>query len=147
MKKKLLHLLSPVFGVILFAAALWVLHHELKEYHYHDVVRQIKELSVHRLLFAFLLTILGYFVLIGYEFFALRYIKHPLPYSKIAEVGFIGYAFSNNIGVSMLAAIRYRLYSAWGLSMVDITKIVAFCGLAFWLGIFTIGGVIFCSNH
>lgn len=143
MRKTLLHLLNPLLGIVLFAAALWLLHYELKEYHYQDVIQQCKVLPVYRLLLALLFTILGYLVLIGYDFFALRYIKHPLPYRNIAAAGFIGYAFSNNIGVSMLAAIRYRLYSAWGVSMIDIAKIVAFCGLAFWLGVFTIGGVIF----
>lgn len=43
----------------------------------------------------------------------------------------------------MHAAIRYRLYSSWGLSAIDVTKMVAFCGLSYWLGIFTIGGVVF----
>ena len=143
MKKKLLHSLGPVFGVLLFAGALWVLHYELKEYHYHDVIHQLQVLPAHRILLALLFTVLGYLVLIGYDFIALRYMNHPIGYGKIATAGFIGYAFSNNIGISMLAAIRYRLYSSWGLSTVDITKVVAFCGLAFWLGIFFIGGVIF----
>lgn len=143
MKKKLLNSLGPIFGIILFVAALWVLHHELRAYHYHDVMHQLKSLPAYRLLLALLFTILGYLVLIGYDFIALRYMNHPISYGKIATAGFIGYAFSNNFGISMLAAIRYRLYSAWGLSSVDITKVVAFCGLAFWLGIFLIGGVIF----
>jgi phosphatidylglycerol lysyltransferase len=141
--KKFLRNISPLFGVLLFAAALWVLHYELKEYHYHDVLRQLKALPTQRLLLALLFTALGYLVLIGYDFLALRYVNHPLGYGKIAAAGFIGYAFSNNIGVSMLAAIRYRLYSSWGLSSVDITKVVAFCGLAFWSGIFTVGGILF----
>lgn len=143
MGNKFLRNLNPLFGVLLFTATLWVLHYELKEYHYHDVLRQLKALPTQRLLLALLFTSLGYLVLIGYDFLALRYVNHPLKYGKIATAGFIGYAFSNSIGVSMLAAVRYRLYSSWGLSPVDITKVVAFCGLAFWLGIFTVGGVLF----
>lgn len=146
MKKILIRSLGPIFGVFLFAAALWVLQYELKEYHYHDVVHHLKTLSLTRLFLAVVCTLLGYLALIGYDFLALRYVNHPLAYSKIATAGFIGYAFSNNIGISMLAAIRYRLYAAWGLSTIDITKIVAFCGLAFWLGIFTIGGIIFMTK-
>lgn len=141
--KKLIHRFISFFGIILFATALWVLYHELKEYHYRDVLHQLNEISRNRILLALFLTIGSYCVLIGYDFFALRYINHPLPYSKITVAGFIGYAFSNNIGISMLAAIRYRLYSSWGLSSVDIMKIIAFCGLAFWLGIFMVGGIIF----
>lgn len=49
------------------------------------------------------------------------------------------------IGFALLtgSAIRYRLYSTWGLSAVEITNIVAFCNLSFWLGLFTVSGVMF----
>jgi phosphatidylglycerol lysyltransferase len=81
----------------------------------------------------------------GYDSLALKYIQHALAYSRIALASFIGYAFSNNIGFSMLAgaSVRYRLYSAWGLSTLEITKVVAFCSLTFWLGFLALGGIIF----
>lgn len=41
--------------------------------------------------------------MIGYDILALKYIHHPLEYPKIALASFIGYAFSNNIGLSMIA--------------------------------------------
>ena len=34
-----------------------------------------------------------------------------------------------------------RLYSLWGFSTVEITKVVAFCVLTFWVGFFSVGGV------
>jgi uncharacterized membrane protein YbhN (UPF0104 family) len=40
-------------------------------------------------------------------------------------------------------AIRYRFYSGWGVSPVQIAKIIAFTHLSFWLGMFAIGGVVF----
>jgi uncharacterized membrane protein YbhN (UPF0104 family) len=41
------------------------------------------------------------------------------------------------------ASVRYRLYSAWGLSALEITKVVAFCSLTLWFGFFALGGLIF----
>jgi len=41
------------------------------------------------------------------------------------------------------ASVRYRLYSAWGLSTLQITQVVAFCTLSWWLGFFTLGGAVF----
>jgi hypothetical protein len=41
------------------------------------------------------------------------------------------------------SSVRYRLYSAWGLSAIDITKVVAFYTLALWLGLGTVAGVMF----
>ena len=44
------------------------------------------------------------------------------------------------------ASVRYRLYSAWGLSAVQITQVVAFCTLTLWLGFFTLGGMVFLTE-
>ena len=91
------------------------------------------------------LTVLSYAVMTGYDVLAIHYIRHPLAYSKIGMASFIGYAFSNNIGMSMIAgaSVRYRLYSVWGLSALQITQVVAFCAPTMWLGFFTLGGAIF----
>ena len=145
MGKKFFHNFGPLFGIFLFAVALWVLHHELREYHYHDVVRHLVEIPAHRLLPALAFTILNYLIMTGYDTLALRYIRHPIAYGKIALTSFIGYAFSNNIGLSMIAgaSVCYRLYSAWGLSALETTKVIIFCSLTIWLGFFTIGGIVF----
>lgn len=145
MKTKLLHRLGPFAGLILFSIALWVLHHELKEYRFHDILQYLKNLPDQQLLTALFLTFLSYLVMTGYDILAIKYIRHPFEYLKIALASFIGYAFSNNIGLSMIAgaSIRYRLYSSWGFSAFDITQIVAFCTLTLWLGFFTLGGLVF----
>jgi len=50
---------------------------------------------------------------------------------------------AHNIGLSILgsSAPRYRLYGGNGLSLADITKIIAFASVTFWLGWLTLGGV------
>jgi phosphatidylglycerol lysyltransferase len=132
-------------GLILFLVALWVLHKELREYHYQDVISHLKALPKDRLLLGCLLTFLNYLIMAGYDLLALRYVQYQLPYRKIALVSFIGYAFSNNMSPPMLTAgsVRYRLYSTWGLSAEGIAKIVAFCIFTFWLGFLTLGGTVF----
>lgn len=129
----------------LFLAALVVLHHELRLYHLKDILQNIKEISSYQIYLAIILTMLGYFIMSLYDVLALRYIDHPIPYSKICLASFVGYAFSNNLGLGIISggSVRYRLYSMWGLSVLEITKIVTFCVLTLWLGFFTLGGVIF----
>lgn len=143
MKEKVVRILGPLFGLSLFAAALWVLHHELKDYRYEDIVGRLHDVPAGRLLLAAGLTFLSYLVLTWNDTLAFRYIRHPIPYRKIAPASFISYAFSNNIGLSMItgSTVRYRLYSAWGLSAIQITQVIAFCTLTFWLGLFTMGGL------
>jgi phosphatidylglycerol lysyltransferase len=145
MKKKFVHAIGPLVGLVLFSIALWLLHRALKDYHYHDIARNLSELPLLHLLIAFGLTLLNYLIMSGYDLLALRYINHQLQYPKIAIASFIGYAFSNNIGLSMLAggSVRFRLYSAWGLSVEEITKVVVFCSLTLWLGFLSLGGIFF----
>jgi len=145
MKAKFIHKIGPFFGLFLFAIALVVLYHELRVYHLHDLLGNIKSIPSFRLFQALLLTIMSYLIMTGYDFLALRYVNHALPYGNVAMASFISYAFSNNMGFGMIAggSVRYRLYSAWGLSALEITKVVAFCSVTLWLGFFTLGGFVF----
>ncbi len=145
MKKKVLHSIGPLLGLLLFGIALFVLHKELKQYSYQDVIRSLGELPTLHVYIALGLTFLNYVVMTGYDGLALRYIQYPLPYPKIAFASSVAYAFSTSIGFSMVAGgtIRYRLYSAWGLSAAEISKVIAFCTLALWLGLLSLGGIVF----
>ncbi|MEJ2428829.1 MAG: bifunctional lysylphosphatidylglycerol flippase/synthetase MprF, partial [Deltaproteobacteria bacterium] len=142
---RLVHRIGPLLGLLLFAGALWVLHNQLKAYRLHDIIHSLENLPKERLFAALALTFLNYLIMTGYDALALRYVHHPLPYRKFGLASFISYAFSNNMGFGMIAggSVRYRLYSAWGLSTVEITKVVVFCSLTLWLGFFTLGGVAF----
>lgn len=139
------HIISALLGIFIFTAALWVLHHELGLYHLDDIIKSLKTIPPRSLVPALILTVINYLVMTGYDTLALSYIRHPLSYGKIALASFIGYAFSNNVGFSMIAgaSVRFRLYSLWGLSTLEITKIIAFCTLTLWLGFFILGGVVF----
>jgi phosphatidylglycerol lysyltransferase len=145
MMTRIIRILKILIGPLLLAVAIWVLHDELKTFHFQDALRSLRELPSQSIVLCFLLTVFSYLIMSGYDLLALRYIRHPLPYPKIGMASFIGYAFSNNIGLSMLAgsSVRYRLYSSWGLTALEITEVVGFCTLSLWLGFFALGGVVF----
>lgn len=148
MDRKIVKIAGPLLGFVLFLASLWVLHHALAGYRYHDLADSMRAVPRVRLLGALLLTVLNYLVLTGYDALAFRYVGRTLNYGKIAFASFIGYAFSNNIGLSMLAggSVRYRLYTSWGLSLLEVTKMVAFYTLTLWLGLFFVGGLAFVAE-
>ncbi len=137
--------IGPLVGAILFSAAIWILHRELAVHHLKDIIPQLRSLPMERLITALLLTAAGYGVMTTYDVLALRFMKQPLAYSKVALAAYVGAAFSNNIGLSMIAgaSVRYRFYASWGLSALEITRIVLFCTLTLWLGFFTLGGLAF----
>jgi phosphatidylglycerol lysyltransferase len=143
--RRLAPFLKPAFILVLFAVSLRVLHDTLARYRYRDVVDFFHHLAWDQIVLAIVLTFAGYLVMTGYDTMAMRYIRHRLPYAKIALASFIGYAFNNNVGLSGLVggSLRYRLYNAWRLSAVEIAKVIAFCTISFWLGFVLLGGTFF----
>jgi phosphatidylglycerol lysyltransferase len=137
--------LLPLLMLTVFILALASVFRQLHGYHWHDLIAQIRQMSYSKIGLAFLLTVAGYLLMTIYDFLALKYIDHPLPYAKTALASGLSYAFSNNVGFAMLAgaSIRYRIYSAWGLSAVEITQIIIFCSLSLWLGFVGMSGIIF----
>jgi uncharacterized membrane protein YbhN (UPF0104 family) len=79
----------------------------------------------------------GYFTLTFYDLFAVRAIGHPhVPYRINALAAFTSYSIGHNVGASVFTggAVRYRIYSAYGLNAIDVAKICFLAGLTFWLG-------------
>jgi phosphatidylglycerol lysyltransferase len=148
MKTIYLKRLLPFLGLSLFISAAIIIYRQLHDYRLHDILAQIEQIPHAQFVLAVALTILSYVVLTGYDLLALRYIRHPIETTKTALTSFLGYAFSNNIGLSMIAgaSVRYRLYSTWGLSAVEITQVVLFCTTSLWLGFFILSGVVFISE-
>jgi glycosyltransferase 2 family protein len=72
-----------------------------------------------------------------YDFFALRTLgKKHVPYRIAALSSFTSYTIGHNIGATVFTggAIRFRIYSDYGLSAIDVAKICFLSGLTFWLG-------------
>ncbi len=135
-------ILAAALALLFFAVALWLIERELRHYRYSEVVAALRGLGAVQILEAVGLTALNYVVLTGYDFLGLRYIRRPLPYHKSALAAFAGYAIGQALGFPLLTAapIRYRLYSGWGLSAVEITQVVAFYSITFWLGYLLVAG-------
>jgi hypothetical protein len=86
----------------------------------------------------------GYVTLALYDWFALRTIgARQVPLRIAALAGATSYAIGHGLGAMLLASavIRFRIYSRWGLSLIDIAKICFIAGLTFWLGNITALGI------
>lgn len=142
MKKKLKKL-TPLISIIFFAFALWFLDHELRQYEVSEVMAQLGKIPDHYILFSLLLSFFSYLLLTGYDALGVDYIGEKLELGKIVRAGYVGYAFSHNIGFALLTggSIRYRIYSAWGFSGLQVTQIVAFSAFTLWIGFCTVAGL------
>jgi uncharacterized membrane protein YbhN (UPF0104 family) len=133
-----------LLSVAIIAVAMVVLVHMLRDLDVDQVVAALKAVTPHRIALAALFVSGGYFTLTFYDWFALRTIGHPeIPYSTAALSGFTSYAVGHNIGATVFTggAVRYRIYSAHGLTAVDVAKICFVAGLSVWLGNATVLGL------
>ncbi|MFI5235367.1 MAG: bifunctional lysylphosphatidylglycerol flippase/synthetase MprF [Gemmatimonadales bacterium] len=142
MKPRLIRPFAPFLVAALFGGALWLLHHELARYRYRDILRAFGDLPLPDLITATGFAGLGYFALTAYDTLALRFLGRQLKYAQTALASFLAYALAHTLGFSFVtsSAVRYRLYSNWGLSTVEVAGITAFAGVTYWLGALTIGG-------
>lgn len=143
--KRYTHIFGPLFGIILLGVALFVLYRKLSIFTIEDIVNNLRHISAVRLAAATALTACSYTLITGYDTLAFHFIGHPLPYRRIALAAFTGYAFSHNVGLTVISSgsVRYRIHSSFGLSAKETTKIIAFSSLSFWVGLLCASSAIF----
>ncbi len=136
-ERDILHKLGIVISIAIIAVASYVLYGMLRDIDIDDVIGALRDKPVQSIVLAGLFVLAGYFTLTFYDLFALRTIGHAgVPYRIAALAGFTSYSIGHNVGASALTggAVRYRVYSDWGLSAVDVAKLCFVAGLTFWLG-------------
>jgi uncharacterized membrane protein YbhN (UPF0104 family) len=131
-------------SVTIIVIAAVVLYHTLHGITLKDVMKAVKARSEKDVILAGVFVAASYCTLTFYDLFALRTIGHKhVPYRIAALSGFTSYSIGHNVGASVFtaAAVRYRIYSVWGLTAIDVAKICFVAGLTFWLGNATVLGL------
>lgn len=131
------HRVGVLLSLTIIAVAAVVLYRKLHNVSVAKVLTAIATVEYHDVLAAALFVAGGYFTLTFYDLFALRTIgRKDVPYRIAALAGFTSYSVGHNVGASVFTggAVRYRIYSAWGLDAVEVAKLCFIAGLTFWLG-------------
>jgi uncharacterized membrane protein YbhN (UPF0104 family) len=130
-------------GLLIAAVASFALIRLLQDIDVEKVLAALSSTSPRTIAMALTFVGFGYVTLTFYDFFALRAIgRREVPYRIAALASFTSYSIGHNLGLTVFTggAIRFRIYSAWGLGVVDVVKIAAVTGLTFWLGnVFVLG--------
>jgi uncharacterized membrane protein YbhN (UPF0104 family) len=129
--------LGVVASLIIIAFAITTLVHTLKGIDTGVMLVALTEIPPYRIALAAMCVVGAFCTLTFYDFFALRTIgKKHVPYRIAALSSFTSYSIGHNIGATVFTggAIRFRIYSDYGLSAVDVAKICFLSGLTFWLG-------------
>ncbi len=136
--------IGVALSVIIVVIAAIVLYHILRDIDPEEVIDALEATDWRTLGIAGLFVAAGYLTLTFYDLFALRTIgRREIPYRIAALASFTSYSVGHNVGASVFSggAVRYRIYSSWGLSVIEVTKICFVAGLTFWLGNATVLGL------
>jgi phosphatidylglycerol lysyltransferase len=144
-RSKVIQTASILAVLVLFYAALWVLRREIRASHYEDVLLYLKQIPLRQFLLAFGMSMGSYLALTFYDVLGMWHIKKSMSYGRMALTSFVAYAFSHNMGAALITGggIRYRFYSAWGLTAGEAANVLVICGMTFWVGFLTMGSFFF----
>jgi phosphatidylglycerol lysyltransferase len=132
------------FGLLLLAGAIYVVQKEFRDLSMADILLAVEAVPGRALWIAGGWTVLAYAVLTVYDRLGSVYAGKPVSYLKTSLASFCAYTLAHNLGVAAVsgAAVRYRFYAAWGLTPVEIAKVIAFTSLTFGLGGMALGGAV-----
>jgi glycosyltransferase 2 family protein len=130
-------------SLLIIVIAVTTLIRMLKGVDVNVILLALRDTSPGQIGLAALCVACAFFTLTFYDLFALRTIgKKHVPYRIAALSSFTSYTIGHNVGATVFTggAIRFRIYSEWGLSAIDVAKICFVSGLTFWLGnLFVLG--------
>jgi uncharacterized membrane protein YbhN (UPF0104 family) len=138
------HRIGFALSVIIIAVAAVVLYRQLRGIDVNEVYSALRNTDARDFWLAALFVAFGYFTLTFYDLFAVRTIgRSDVSYPTAALAGFTSYSVGHNVGASAFTggAVRYRIYSAHGVSAIEVAKICFVAGLTFWLGNATVLGL------
>jgi len=128
----------------IIAVSLFILWRRLHDLDVDRVIATLRAKPLHEIAAAAAAIAASYVTLTFYDWFALRTIgARHVPYRIAALASFTSYSIGHNIGATVFTggAIRYRIYSHYGLRLIDIAKLCFVTGLTFWLGNITVLGL------
>ncbi len=129
--------ISAAISLLILAVAVFALYVLLRDIDFGKVVAALEAQSIQRIAIASAFVVAGYVTLTFYDLFALRTIgRHKVPYPVAALASFTSSTIGHSLGAAVVTGglIRLRIYSVWGLTVVDIAKIAFVTGMTFWLG-------------
>lgn len=121
----------------------WFLARELRGISWDELRQSFDAIPLRNWLLIILCTMGCYTVLGLYDVVALQHLGRRLNFGFVLATSLTTYALAHNIGASAFsgAVIRYRAYSAKGLSGAEVGVVVTFCSLTFALGVMLLLGI------
>lgn len=90
------------------------------------------------------ITAASFAVFSSYDLLGKFYTGHELPIKEVLPLAFVCYAFNLNLGAWVGGiALRYRLYTKFGLKVATVTRVLSVSLTTNWLGYMLLAGTLF----
>ncbi len=150
--------LVPAIAILVLALALQALHAELRGHTYHEISATVRAIPASQVRLALLFTVIAFLILPGYDALALAYVgqlrggggdgsgesgARRIPLWRAGFSAIIAYGVSQTVGFAALSgsAVRFRFWTAWGLSAPEIVRAAGFVSVTFTTGIVLVCGL------
>lgn len=134
--------ISVLIPVVMLPLGAWLGYRTFEDRTAAEIWQAVTGLPPVRLVLAFACAAGSYLCLTGFDTLAIRTLGKRVAYPKIALTSFISLGIGHTVGVAVLSsgALRYRLYSGFGLSAGDVGKVILMCAITVGLGLIGLGG-------
>ncbi|WP_339490951.1 UPF0104 family protein [Pseudomonas sp. EL_65y_Pfl2_R95] len=138
---KLIRRLLTVAFIILIPTLLYIQTKDLK---WDELVGALEGYSATTLVYCVAAAIASFITYSAFDLLGRQYTGHSLATFKVMVTTFVCYIFTINLSAFVGGiALRYRLYSRYGLSTATITRILSFSLITNWGGYLLLAGSIF----
>src|SRR5437763_1323081 len=96
--------IGPAVVFVTLGAALALLAHELRNYHYAQVAAALHAIPNHYIIDALVLTVVAYAILPLYDWLAIIYAGERLPFALTAFSSGIAYGLSQTLGFPLVTS-------------------------------------------
>lgn len=135
--------LHPWIAAAAFALGAFLVYRALQRYSMDEIVASLGAISAGHIALGAAFTAGSFFCLSLSDTLAVRYTGSDLAYPRIALASFTSLSIGHLLGFAALSsgAVRYRFYTAWGLSPGDVGRIILFCAMTVGVGLATGGSI------
>lgn len=133
---------GPLFALVAVMAASFLFYKQLEAHSPAEIWEKAKQIPLNRYVLALGLIGVHYIIFAVYEQVGLIYLKTPLALPRLALGSFVAYSLTMNLGWVIGGPMgRYQLYKAWGISPVEMVKLMAMLGLTYTVGVHAVPGI------
>ena len=139
--------IKQALGIAFAVAVLGLIGWHAREIDWSEVLTALRALPLRTVALGAVIAVAAHAAYISYDLLARRYTGHRLGVGRTAAVAGVCFAFNLNLGALVGGvALRYRLYSRFGLKASVITRILGFSVLTNWIGYSALAGAAFTSG-